>query len=236
MLSSWHIKYWTLRPFDPTELQPAIYHAVAQEVSPFRLYLGVEVLSALSETTSPPGRSAGTEQSKQGSQQQVDELALFVQRDASRIDRIRKRYSLNSSSSQAAGSDGEDDEHDDYGFNRRPSVRGIRPRFGTTQEIVNQVRVKKAYQPCKRRESGLYLFRGLSNVGLCATSCDGSTFVARRHRCSRGHCNHTIPRFADDAAVALRTALPRPPLAGLRPHARRGSTPATPTGQDTPSR
>lgn len=200
-------------------------------------------MSALSETTSPPDRSAGTEQSKQGSQQQVDELALFVQRDASRIDRIRKRYSLNSSSSHAAGSDGEDDEHDDYGFNRRPSVRGIRPRFGTTQEIVNQVRVKKAYQPCKRRErcaisGGPFLFRGLSNVGLCATSCEGSTFVARRHRCiaSRGHCNHTIPRFADDAAVALRTALPRPPLAGLRPHARRGSTPAPPTGQDTPSR
>lgn len=92
-------------------------------------------------------RLAGTEQSKQGSQQQVDELALFVQRDASRIDRIRKRYSLNSSSSQAAGSDGEDDEHDDYGFNRRPSVRGIRPRFGTTQEIVNQVRTTKAHLP-----------------------------------------------------------------------------------------
>ena len=49
------------------------------------------------------------------------------------------RFGSSGNSSQAAGSDGEDDEHDDYGFNRRPSVRGIRPRFGTTQEIVNQV-------------------------------------------------------------------------------------------------
>lgn len=33
----------------------------------------------------------------------------------------------------------EDDEHDDYGFNRRPSVRGIKPRFGSTTEILQQM-------------------------------------------------------------------------------------------------
>lgn len=33
----------------------------------------------------------------------------------------------------------EDDEHDDYGFNKRPSVRGIKPRFGTTTEILQQI-------------------------------------------------------------------------------------------------
>lgn len=33
----------------------------------------------------------------------------------------------------------EDDEHDDYGFNRRPNVRGIKPRFGTTNEILQQI-------------------------------------------------------------------------------------------------
>lgn len=57
-----------------------------------------------------------------------DELALFVQQDASRIERLRKRYSS-----------GSDDEHDDYGFNRRPSVRGIKPRFGSTTEILQQM-------------------------------------------------------------------------------------------------
>ncbi|KAJ8964243.1 hypothetical protein NQ314_005030 [Rhamnusium bicolor] len=33
----------------------------------------------------------------------------------------------------------EDDEHDDYGFNRRPSVQGIKPRFGSTTEILQQI-------------------------------------------------------------------------------------------------
>lgn len=63
-----------------------------------------------------------------------DELALFVQQDAGRIERIRKRYS---SAPNADGND--DDEHDDYGFNRRPSVRGIKPRFGSTTEILQQM-------------------------------------------------------------------------------------------------
>lgn len=69
-----------------------------------------------------------------GGNSEQDELALFVQQDASRIERIRKRYSSTPSS---AGSD--DDEHDDYGFNRRPSVRGIKPRFGSTTEILQQM-------------------------------------------------------------------------------------------------
>uniref|UniRef100_A0ABL0E9R0 Uncharacterized protein n=1 Tax=Rhodnius prolixus TaxID=13249 RepID=A0ABL0E9R0_RHOPR len=59
---------------------------------------------------------------------EADELALFVQRDASRIDRLRKRYSPSS-----------DEDQDDYGFNRRPSVRGIKPRFGSTTEILQQM-------------------------------------------------------------------------------------------------
>ncbi|PNF29081.1 hypothetical protein B7P43_G12619 [Cryptotermes secundus] len=61
----------------------------------------------------------------------VDELALFVEQDAGRIERIKKRYSDTNSN--------DDDEHDDYGFNRRPSVRGIKPRFGSTTEILQQM-------------------------------------------------------------------------------------------------
>ncbi|XP_017774355.1 PREDICTED: uncharacterized protein LOC108561078 isoform X2 [Nicrophorus vespilloides] len=59
-----------------------------------------------------------------------DELAMFVQQDASRIERIKKKYQPDAE---------EDDEHDDYGFNRRPSVRGIKPRFGSTTEILQQI-------------------------------------------------------------------------------------------------
>ena len=60
----------------------------------------------------------------------VDELALFVEQDAGRIERIKKRYDTTNN---------DDDEHDDYGFNRRPSVRGIKPRFGSTTEILQQM-------------------------------------------------------------------------------------------------
>ncbi|RZC33752.1 uncharacterized protein BDFB_001067, partial [Asbolus verrucosus] len=64
-----------------------------------------------------------------------DELAMFVQQDASRIERIKKKYQPEQPSSK----EDEDDEHDDYGFNRRPSVRGIKPRFGSTTEILQQI-------------------------------------------------------------------------------------------------
>nr|XP_022914286.1 uncharacterized protein LOC111424825 [Onthophagus taurus]XP_022914287.1 uncharacterized protein LOC111424825 [Onthophagus taurus] len=60
-----------------------------------------------------------------------DELAMFVQQDAGRIERIKKKYQPETTE--------EDDEHDDYGFNRRPSVRGIKPRFGSTTEILQQI-------------------------------------------------------------------------------------------------
>ncbi|KAG8302160.1 hypothetical protein J6590_036048 [Homalodisca vitripennis] len=90
-----------------------------------------EVLNADENKSQPqPDVVAGT---PAGNSDQ-DELALFVQQDAGRIERIRKRYS---STPNSAGSD--DDEHDDYGFNRRPSVRGIKPRFGSTTEILQQM-------------------------------------------------------------------------------------------------
>ncbi|XP_059470794.1 uncharacterized protein LOC132193875 [Neocloeon triangulifer] len=67
----------------------------------------------------------------QQQQQQQDELAMFVQRDLGRIERLKKRYSLT-----------EEDDQDDYGFSRRPSVRGIKPRFGSTTEIIQQIQLQ----------------------------------------------------------------------------------------------
>ena len=64
-----------------------------------------------------------------------DELQAFVQQDQGRIDRLKKRY--NPSANSAA----EDGEAEDYGFLRRPSVRGIKPRFGSTSEIIQQMQV-----------------------------------------------------------------------------------------------
>ncbi|CAH1105129.1 unnamed protein product [Psylliodes chrysocephalus] len=74
-----------------------------------------------------PDVLAGTPASESG-----DELVVFVQQDANRIERIKKKYE-NDPSKQ------EDDENDDYGFNHRPSVRGIKPRFGSTTEILQQI-------------------------------------------------------------------------------------------------
>ncbi|XP_074040544.1 uncharacterized protein isoform X2 [Leptinotarsa decemlineata] len=76
-----------------------------------------------------PDVLAGTPASESG-----DELVVFVQQDANRIERIKKKYENDSNAKKD-----DDDEHDDYGFNRRPSVRGIKPRFGSTTEILQQI-------------------------------------------------------------------------------------------------
>ncbi|XP_076306486.1 uncharacterized protein LOC143223017 [Tachypleus tridentatus] len=58
----------------------------------------------------------------------LDELEQFVKKDLLRIERIRKRFSLSEDLS--------------YGFSRRPSVKGIRPRFGSTTEIMKQMQLQ----------------------------------------------------------------------------------------------
>lgn len=75
--------------------------------------------------------------------QEQDELAAFAQQEANRTERIKKRYSADTSASAPgsnAGSD--DDEQNDYGFNKRPSVRGIKPRFHSTNEILQQMQAQ----------------------------------------------------------------------------------------------
>ncbi|XP_045121766.1 SH3 domain-containing protein C23A1.17-like [Portunus trituberculatus] len=60
----------------------------------------------------------------------IDELAEFVRQDASRMERLRRRYD--------AG------ELEDHGFSRRPSVRGIKPRFGSTTDLLKQMATQLA--------------------------------------------------------------------------------------------
>ncbi|XP_077302139.1 uncharacterized protein LOC143922677 [Arctopsyche grandis] len=64
-----------------------------------------------------------------------DELARFVQQDAARTERLRRRY-------QPSAENSDEDDQDDYGFQRRPSVRGIKPRFGSTNEILQQMQAQ----------------------------------------------------------------------------------------------
>ncbi|XP_035709405.1 uncharacterized protein LOC110852648 isoform X3 [Folsomia candida] len=54
-----------------------------------------------------------------------NELETFITEDGMRLERIRRRY-------------GEDVGGDDYGFSRRPSVKGIKPKFSSTNQIFAQ--------------------------------------------------------------------------------------------------
>nr|CAI5857965.1 unnamed protein product [Callosobruchus analis] len=85
------------------------------------------------KNVSTPDVLAGTPASESG-----DELVNFVQQDQNRIDRIKKKYE-NDQKKTASTNEDEEDENDDYGFNHRPSVRGIKPRFGSTTEILQQI-------------------------------------------------------------------------------------------------
>lgn len=77
-------------------------------------------------------------------QEQHDELAAFAQQDATRTERIKKRYNQEASvaasvpTSNAASDD--DDEQNDYGFNHRPSVRGIKPR--SNEEMLEEMQTQ----------------------------------------------------------------------------------------------
>jgi len=82
------------------------------------------------------GADSGASAGVQDSGADADELQAFVRQDQSRIDRIKKRYSASS-----------DDEAEDYGFLRRPSVRGIKTRFGSTSEIIQQMQQQLAPPP-----------------------------------------------------------------------------------------
>lgn len=80
---------------------------------------------------------------------QQDELAAFAQAEAKRTEQLKKRYagmdgSSSSASQQSAAqsqsaASSDDDEQNDYGFNKRPSVRGIKPKFSSTNEILAQM-------------------------------------------------------------------------------------------------
>jgi hypothetical protein len=68
-----------------------------------------------------------------------DELAVFVARDKDRLDRLRKKYEDPGGGDGGEDGGGNEEDDDDGGFSRRPSVRGIKPKFGSTTEILQQL-------------------------------------------------------------------------------------------------
>lgn len=75
-------------------------------------------------------------------QEQNDELAAFAQQEATRTERIKKRYNAEPAAISAPNSNGgsDDEEHNDYGFNHRPSVRGIKPR--SNEEMLEEMQAQ----------------------------------------------------------------------------------------------
>lgn len=82
-----------------------------------------DVVAGTQTPTSSSHRSGGGQ----------EELAAFVQQDSNRLEKIRKRYMP----PVATVANDEDDENDDYGFNRRPEVHGIRSGFSAQITIKN---------------------------------------------------------------------------------------------------
>ena len=101
----------------------------------------------------------------------VDELALFVEQDAGRIERIKQRYNdSNNNTNNSNNNNDKDDEHDDYGFNRRPSVRGIKPRFGSTTEILQQMQSQLQPPAVRWPPDRRYLPQPMRIGGGCSNS------------------------------------------------------------------
>lgn len=75
-------------------------------------------------STTESGYSSNETNGEQNSSA-IDELAEFVRQDASRMERLRMRYN-----------DGDDQDH---GFGRRPAVKGIKPKFGSTTELLQHM-------------------------------------------------------------------------------------------------
>lgn len=95
-------------------------------------------------------------------QEPHDELAAFAQQEAGRTERIKKRYNteqsmMTSVPTSNAGSD-DDDEQNDYGFNHRPSVRGIKPRSNEEmlEEMQSQLSSSSVTKPPPVRQSNIY--------------------------------------------------------------------------------
>ncbi|XP_073952241.1 uncharacterized protein [Choristoneura fumiferana] len=97
-----------------------------------------------------------------------DGLAAFARAAGPRTERLRQRYGQES---QPASSD---DEHDDYGFHRRPAVRGIavKQQLGASDDILQQ----------------------MQNELTPATS---AAAPAPAHACQRTNSNYSWPYYSE---------------------------------------
>lgn len=86
-----------------------------------------------------------------------NELETFITEDGGRMERIRRRY-------------GEDVGGDDYGFSRRPSVKGIKPKFSSTNQIFAQFTRAGAETPIPQMQLQLQMESQYENTRLPPSS------------------------------------------------------------------
>ncbi|CAG9558546.1 unnamed protein product [Danaus chrysippus] len=105
-----------------------------------------------------------------GAGESDDSLAAFARASAPRTERLRQRYGQES---QPVSSD---DEHDDYGFHRRPAVRGIavKKQLGSSNEILQQM--QNELQP---------------------TATSSATSPMPAHACQRTNSNYSWPYYSE---------------------------------------
>ncbi|XP_038216417.1 uncharacterized protein LOC119835579 isoform X2 [Zerene cesonia] len=102
-----------------------------------------------------------------------DSLAAFARASAPRTERLRQRYGQESQPGSS------DDEHDDYGFHRRPAVRGIavKQQLGASDDILQQMQSELQPTPsstpmqmpahaCQRTTSANYAWPYYSEANL----------------------------------------------------------------------
>ncbi|CAK1554145.1 unnamed protein product [Leptosia nina] len=144
-----------------------------------------------------------------------DSLAAFARASAPRTERLRQRYGQES---QPVSSD---DEHDDYGFHRRPAVRGIavKQQLGASDDILQQMQNELQPTPsstpmqmpthaCQRTTTSNYAWPYYSEANLNSRpqsrasvhtnwSTKSSDYVTARQ------CNSTpVPQQHTDACYA----------------------------------
>ncbi|XP_063394297.1 uncharacterized protein LOC134679322 [Cydia fagiglandana] len=101
-----------------------------------------------------------------------DGLAAFARAAGPRTERLRQRYSHES---QPASSD---DEHDDYGFHRRPAVRGIaiKQQLGASEDILQQMQ---------------------NDLQPSPGAAPASSIPAPAHACQRANSNYSWPYYSE---------------------------------------
>lgn len=186
------------------------------------------LINVLYSSGAPPDVTRGTPTSHapEDTDSIGDELLAFVEQDKSRTERIKRRYNDSSETNDQASAiekknknnnnnnnnkeetaedveneDEEDDELNDYGFNKRPSVRGIKAQFSSTNDIVQQIRARtisnvfaEATEDAAGVENSIHRLNGTHKIDDIYQSLAETTLSMNSGQERAAYINSTLPR------------------------------------------